>query len=1050
MNYQYAVNGTGLKVTASYALGPNEATETQYDQAGRMKQESKGGFATNYLYNNFNQLEYIEDADSVKTLYAYNSKGEHTTTARQFYSDDSIDYGSDDVTFTETAPAYRGSTPVLETVTKVWKTGADQANGTIVSTVQRTPDGLNSWASNIGVTGATSRVTSVTAPGHWTETTTRPDGAYSIIVYDAGRWDSTTEYDSNNQIVSGTSARTATNTLGYDSLKRLTHVKDRRTGVTVTAYRSTVSDAVQSVTPPAGTTQTTSYTYDHRGLRLTVDAPNSLAFNNATLTNVTTTNYYPSGMVAGVTGGQTYPVEYTYDYANRIKTMVTHGAVNNGTTTWNYQPTTGRLASKLDHNGKGPAYTYHPSGRVYTKTWQRTIDPLDVNSDKATATYEYLGGRPYWIYYNDNTPGIFCDYLFDTSDANHAHSPGMLSKVWRGSTETVFKFDLNLRPVSELQPFSDTGWSRVLTRTYDNLGRSTGFKVGTDSDDDLDYTVARTFDAAGRTDQITGGGKTFTYGYETNSNGLVKTVTGSVVKTTNTYETTRDVLDFKLNEAVSPVVLRSKFDYTVNAFGQRTAVATDGSAFTGVNRGWSWGYDSKGQVAKGTHAADGTLTRQYTFDGIGNRTDSKIGTIGVGGGVATTTYTPNVLNQYATINPGALQSVHDLDGNLTEDKGVNSVGEQLKYEWDGENRLRVVRRASDAALIASYEYDAFSRRIRKTTTAAAIQGVSDTGYIYDGWNLVAEYAIAATDVALSRAFTWGLDLSGTIRGAGGVGGLLCVHKTPSLDVAGNRVWGAGLFPTLDGNGNVSEYLDDSGAVAAHYEYGPFGEPLLSTGTVAAEMPFRFSTKYQDTETGLIYYGYRFYEPSTGRWLNRDPIEEEGGLNLYVYVGNNPNSFIDPLGLSGEPQALNALNQANQALASANADFDIALKNYNAATSAVDKGRCSIAFSMAQKNIEAAREALRQAQLNYQQAAAAAAAAGTGVMSVTGTSVGLSGAGASLPLVTIGGLAAGTAVVGGAVGYGIGKIPTGGGGNVHSAIGNGMYYLAPSFFHWLIQ
>ena len=58
------------------------------------------------------------------------------------------------------------------------------------------------------------------------------------------------------------------------------------------------------------------------------------------------------------------------------------------------------------------------------------------------------------------------------------------------------------------------------------------------------------------------------------------------------------------------------------------------------------------------------------------------------------------------------------------------------------------------------------------------------------------------------------------------------------------------------------------------------------------MPFRFSTKYQDAETGLLYYGYRFYDPITGRWLSRDPIEEEGGLNLYGFVRNDGVNFFD--------------------------------------------------------------------------------------------------------------------------------------------------------------
>ena len=56
------------------------------------------------------------------------------------------------------------------------------------------------------------------------------------------------------------------------------------------------------------------------------------------------------------------------------------------------------------------------------------------------------------------------------------------------------------------------------------------------------------------------------------------------------------------------------------------------------------------------------------------------------------------------------------------------------------------------------------------------------------------------------------------------------------------------------------------------------------------------SKYFDTETGLYYYGYRYYDPETGRWLSRDPLEEEGGINLYEFLGNDPINFYDPYGL----------------------------------------------------------------------------------------------------------------------------------------------------------
>jgi RHS repeat-associated protein len=78
--------------------------------------------------------------------------------------------------------------------------------------------------------------------------------------------------------------------------------------------------------------------------------------------------------------------------------------------------------------------------------------------------------------------------------------------------------------------------------------------------------------------------------------------------------------------------------------------------------------------------------------------------------------------------------------------------------------------------------------------------------------------------------------------------------------------------------------------------GPFGEPLRQTGPIAAGNPFRFSTKYPDQETGLLYYGYRYYNPATGRWLSRDPMEEDGGENLYCSVRNQTTTSIDLLGL----------------------------------------------------------------------------------------------------------------------------------------------------------
>ena len=135
-------------------------------------------------------------------------------------------------------------------------------------------------------------------------------------------------------------------------------------------------------------------------------------------------------------------------------------------------------------------------------------------------------------------------------------------------------------------------------------------------------------------------------------------------------------------------------------------------------------------------------------------------------------------------------------------------------------------------------------------------------------------------------YFWGMDLSESLQGAGGVGGLLAVS-----------VNGQFYFPAYDNNGNVTKYIDESGNVVAAYEYDDFGRLLSQTGAMADFFRHRFSTKYYDPETGLYYYGYRFYSPSLMRWLNRDPIEEEGGLNLYGFCGNNAAVKFDAIGLA---------------------------------------------------------------------------------------------------------------------------------------------------------
>ncbi len=152
--------------------------------------------------------------------------------------------------------------------------------------------------------------------------------------------------------------------------------------------------------------------------------------------------------------------------------------------------------------------------------------------------------------------------------------------------------------------------------------------------------------------------------------------------------------------------------------------------------------------------------------------------------------------------------------------------------------------------------------------------------VYDGNNVVAEYE----DGTLTKKYLWGEDVSGSMNGAGGVGGLLAVNDTTE-----------NYYTMYDGNGNIVQYTDETQTSVAKFEYTPFGVIKSASGAMPEAFNYRFSTKYQDNSTGLTVYRYRNYNPTTGKWQTRDPIQEQGGMNLYGFVDNNPIFYCDLIG-----------------------------------------------------------------------------------------------------------------------------------------------------------
>ena len=415
------------------------------------------------------------------------------------------------------------------------------------------------------------------------------------------------------------------------------------------------------------------------------------------------------------------------------------------------------------------------------------------------------------------------------------------------------------------------------------------------------------YDAASRLQAVNdGAGNSEKYSYVANSP-LVSQIAfanGSAPRMTTTK--TYDYLNRLKLISSAPTgsgSVPATFNYSYNAANQRTKnVMADGSY-------WIYQYDSLGQVTNGVkYFADGTLVPGqqfgYGFDAIGNRRQTTAGGDQFGNGRRVASYGANLLNQItsryypgtndiigaalvtnavvningntnvfrkgeyfwgtvksnntaaaqwegikvvsgSTTNTGSLfvpktpeQFSYDADGNLTNDG-------RWAYTWDAENRLvgMTVNTNVGPQYQLTFAYDAKGRRIQKIVATNGVS-VCTNHFLYDGWNLIAE---TRPDNSLIRSYVWGTDLSGTSQGAGGVGGLLEISYYGSSTT--------NCFPAYDGNGNIMALVNAAdGTLAANYDYAAFGEPIRITGVMARNNPFRFSTKYADDESDLLYYG----------------------------------------------------------------------------------------------------------------------------------------------------------------------------------------------------
>ena len=618
--------------------------------------------------------------------------------------------------------------------------------------------------------------------------------------------------------------------------------------------------------------------------------------------------YDTRGQLLRAWGSGQNPVEYEYnDYGWKTKMRLYRGTgVNwdNGTwpgsgqvydqTIWSYDNSqggvqTGLVFSKTDPGGSPVSFTYNDHGQIKTRTWARGV----------TTTYSYEESAGYrtgelkTIDYGDSTP----DVSFYYSNLNGKFTrTGRVRRVSdaTGLHEFFYRTNddqLQAQRLSSTWYGSQSSNSRQIYRSYDALGRPLRVRLGWEdsehSGNDLATLEVESIhyysSATGRLSKLTGHrpwivGADFNYEYQPGSDQVSAVDGGWYVEG---YR--REIQRQSWREVVERVetkwgtASKGRFDYNHDWVGQFANRSATGSIFEEI--GYESGikdeylYTPRGEVdnAQARDLSNNALItnrqRDWNHDSQGNRDEEwKSG--------AYRDYVPNNSNEYDSV--AGVGQTHDADGNLTSD-GV------WTYTWDGENRLATAQNALSGTWL-EFKYDYRSRRVRKIERSYGIL-VSDHRYIYDGWNVIAE--LAGYDLNnLVRTFTWGLDDSGSLHGAGGVGGLLMISQGSAY-----------YLPVYDANGNVHGLIKNGGTFAAAYGYSASGELVQSVGSYAAANPIRFASKWYDTQTGLYQYNHRNYSPSLGRFLSRDPIGEYGGLNLYAYAGNDPVNRWDYLGLS---------------------------------------------------------------------------------------------------------------------------------------------------------
>ncbi|MEQ1931385.1 MAG: RHS repeat-associated core domain-containing protein [Parvularculaceae bacterium] len=649
-------------------------------------------------------------------------------------------------------------------------------------------------------------------------------------------------YDDARRLTSVETALGERRAFAHDGLSRVTNVTERTAGGAVAMTHDFAFDELGRLLRSIGASgQTATYAHDRNDNTVSVTDPRSklYAYGFDALDRVIRETD-PDSAVTNLTRRSDGAVSAVED----AKTLVTSYVRNAwGEVTQTTSPDTGVTS-----------YVRDARGLVSSMTRATGI----------TTTYTYDGAGRLLSESFSSDPGATRTYTYDSTTPSGNRGVGRLASITDSSGVTTFAYDAHGNMTSTTRAIGGFNYStsyayadgdkavsltypsgRIVTWSYGSSGNVTAIRMRANAGAPLEDVLTSVTHLA-----MTDSGSMGTEG----EGGLwtVKAGTfGNGLQLAATYDQ-----DGRLATLGAGAVQALTFGYDA---ASNVASMADGVT---PSRSQIFQYDDLNRL---TQAVGVYGTIGYAYDLVGNRTSK------VSNATAETYAYPATSHRLSSVTGGAVNRSfgYAVSGQLaSETKG----GAALSYVYNGAGRM--VEAQNGGVAFAAYAYDAFGQRVAKSTTAAAPGGASSVHFIHDeAGRLIAEHN--GVTGAVMREYVWlGLQAVAYVDHSSGAPVTYYVHTDQVM--------------------NPQKLTNAAGAVVWDRVYEPFGEEISVSGALTE--PLRFPGQTADAETQFFQNWNRDYDPSLGRYIQSDPIGLLGGINTYAYVGGNPLSAVDPMGL----------------------------------------------------------------------------------------------------------------------------------------------------------